>query len=120
MRKSKLIKTIALTLALSNLGVMAANAEGKSYWQLKNNKWYYYTNGAAKTGWINDKGNWYYCYENGVMAKDTTVNGYYLNSNGAWSLSKPQKTSSKLKEKEIFDWNGASKTDQKQYYSIKQ
>lgn len=31
-----------------------------------------------------------------------------------------RKILNKLKEKEIFDWNGASKTDPKQYYSIKQ
>lgn len=51
---------------------------------IENGEWYYYQNGYMKTGWIYDKGNWYYCYSNGMMAHDTVINGYYLNSSGAW------------------------------------
>lgn len=29
-------------------------------------------------------GNWYYLLKNGTMAKDTTIDGYVLDSNGAW------------------------------------
>ncbi|OOM14391.1 hypothetical protein [Clostridium saccharobutylicum] len=49
--------------------------------------WYYLnTNGTMVTGWIQDPltGKWYYLYSNGSMAHDTYVNGYYLDSNGAW------------------------------------
>ena len=38
-----------------------------------------------KTGWINDKGTWYYCSESGAMLHNTFVNGYYLGDNGAWT-----------------------------------
>lgn len=89
MKKNKLIKTIALTLALSSLGAAGASAAGQPYWKLSNNNWYYYdSNGKIKSGWIYDKGNWYYCYSNGVMAKNTTIDGYYLNANGAWTINK--------------------------------
>lgn len=46
-----------------------------------------------KTGWINDNGNWFYTYGDGIMAHDTTIDGYYLNSSGAWTNSKPSSTS---------------------------
>lgn len=89
MRKNKLMKTIALTLALSSLGSVGASAAEQPYWRLNNNNWYYYdSNGKVKTGWIYDKGNWYYCYSSGIMARNTTIDGYYLNSNGAWSLNR--------------------------------
>ncbi|AGX43461.1 putative cell wall binding repeat protein [Clostridium saccharobutylicum] len=52
---------------------------------LSDNTWSYYVDGLQKTGWIYDNGNWYYCYSNGQMAHDTTIAGYYLGSNGAWT-----------------------------------
>lgn len=51
---------------------------------IESGEWYYYQNGYMKTGWVYDNGNWYYCYSNGMMAHDTVINGYYLNSSGAW------------------------------------
>lgn len=36
------------------------------------------------TGWLNDRGTWYYLHSNGAMAANTTINGYKLGSNGAW------------------------------------
>lgn len=53
-------------------------------WENYENTWYYYNNGVMQTGWIYDNGNWYYCYSNGKMASNTTIDGYKLNSNGAW------------------------------------
>lgn len=115
MKKSKLIKIIALTIALTSVGTIGANAAtSQSYWQSSNNGWYYYSNGSMQTGWINDGGNWYYCnsngimqtgwiydggnwyycYSNGQMATNTTIDGCYLNEKGSWSLSKPITTSS--------------------------
>ena len=52
--------------------------------------WYYFNpvsdgyKGAMKRGWIYDGGNWFYFYSSGQMARDTTIDGYYVNSNGAW------------------------------------
>ena len=37
-----------------------------------------------QTGWINDKGTWYYCNGSGAMLANTTVDGYTLGANGAW------------------------------------
>lgn len=47
--------------------------------------WYYLDNsGAMKTGWVeNSDGKWYYLDSTGKMIKDSTVNGYQLDRNGA-------------------------------------
>lgn len=37
------------------------------------------------TGWLQDTdGKWYYLNSNGAMAKNTTINGYYVDENGVW------------------------------------
>ena len=60
-------------------GIMATG------WYKDNGTWYYLqSNGAMKTGWLNDNGTWYYLQSNGAMAKNTTIDGYRLGSNGAW------------------------------------
>jgi glucan-binding YG repeat protein len=57
----------------------------KTGWVNDNGSWYYLAgSGAMKTGWINDNGTWYYCNASGAMLSNTTVDGYNLNSNGAW------------------------------------
>lgn len=57
----------------------------KTGWLKNNENWYYLNySGAMEKGWINDSGNWYYLNETGIMLKDTTINEYTLNSNGAW------------------------------------
>lgn len=55
-------------------------------WQLVAGTWYYLdSNGVMKTGWFKDlNGKWYYLQSNGAMAKNTTINGYKLGSDGAW------------------------------------
>ncbi|MBE6070363.1 MAG: cell wall-binding protein [Clostridium butyricum] len=55
-------------------------------WQLVQGTWYYLDSaGVMKTGWLKDlDGRWYYLQANGAMAKNTTVDGYKLGSNGAW------------------------------------
>ncbi|MDQ1144315.1 murein tripeptide amidase MpaA [Bacillus sp. SORGH_AS 510] len=35
-------------------------------------------------GWFVDDDSWYYTYSNGIMAANTTIQGYTLGSNGAW------------------------------------
>ena len=58
----------------------------KTGWLNDNGTWYYLqSSGAMKTGWLKDTdGNWYYLQSNGAMAKNTTIDGYKLGSNGAW------------------------------------
>ncbi len=67
-------------------GAMATN------WLLLGNDWYYLGgDGAMKTGWQFVNGRWYYMYTGndgygqpeGVMAKDTIIDGYELSSSGA-------------------------------------
>ncbi|EKQ54477.1 MULTISPECIES: cell wall-binding protein [unclassified Clostridium] len=64
------------------------NSEGNSWsvgWKNINGQWYYFdSNGYMKTGWIQYNDKWYYLYNSGVMAKSTIINGYELDSNGAW------------------------------------
>lgn len=102
MKRKNLLKTLALTLSLASVVAVGASAAGQPHWKLNNNNWYYYDgNGKIKTGWIYDKGNWYYCYSNGVMAKNTTIDGYYLNSNGAWSLNRQSTSDNSLTADDI-------------------
>lgn len=58
----------------------------KNTWlQLNENKWYYFKeDGKIATGWIELSDGWYYLYSNGVMACNTIIDGYKLNSSGKW------------------------------------
>lgn len=63
------------------------NSDGTMHigWLKLGETWYYLdSSGAMLTGWqwINDK--CYYFYSNGAMAADTTIDGYYVDSSGAW------------------------------------
>lgn len=55
-------------------------------WNIIDNNWYYLeSNGAMKTGWIYYNGKWYYCYPvSGGMAINTIIDGYRVDSSGAW------------------------------------
>lgn len=88
---------------------------GSSYalgWTQIDGKWYYFDpNGYMKTGWINDGGNWFYTYGDGIMAHDTTIDGCYLSSSGAWTTSIPTQntTTSSINSsnsKQYMDANG--------------
>ncbi|WP_394884826.1 N-acetylmuramoyl-L-alanine amidase family protein [Clostridium butyricum] len=64
---------------------LQSNGAMKTGWLNDNGTWYYLnSNGSMKTGWLNDNGTWYFLQSNGAMAKNTTVDGYKLGSNGAW------------------------------------
>lgn len=55
-------------------------------WLQDGKDWYYFwSDGSMATGWVQAGGNWYYLTSNGAMATDTVVDGYYLNSTGAWT-----------------------------------
>ena len=60
-------------------------------WQKINGYWFYFNpnsdgyKGIMERGWIYDGGNWYYLYSTGEMAHNTTIDGRYVNSSGAWA-----------------------------------
>jgi beta-glucanase (GH16 family) len=70
----------------SSIGIM------KTGWQKINGYWFYFNTssdsgitGMMKKGWQKIGGVWYYFYSDGIMASNTTIDGYKLNSNGGWS-----------------------------------
>lgn len=83
MIKKYLIK--AITLVIFTISVIAFNSTGASATWEQNSKGWWYTEGNSwATGWKLIDGNWYYFYSDGYMAKDKTIDGYYLNSSGVW------------------------------------
>ena len=86
MRKTtKLLASLITVLTLFASTSVQANAEWKS-----DSTGYWYTSGSTYlTGWHSIDGNWYYFYSDGYMAHDCWIEGYYLNSNGAWTTSVP-------------------------------
>lgn len=64
-------------------------ADGKMMtgWQFINNKWYYLNTagGEMMTGWMQTSpGTWYYLYQDGGMAANTSVGGYWVDASGKW------------------------------------
>lgn len=56
-------------------------------WKQVGYSWYYLdAQGKMKTGWFKDSdGKYYYLYPSGAMAYNTTIGGFKLSSNGAWT-----------------------------------
>lgn len=79
-------KLLALTLVggtLLTASPIAAHAE----WRADTNGWWYTEGSSYATGWRQINGLWYYFYSDGYMAHDTTIDGYYVNSNGVYEDS---------------------------------
>ena len=86
MKKLKLTKVIASTLIAAS--VLALNPIGASAeWKQSSQGWWYAESNSWATGWRNINDSWYYFYSDGYMAHDTTIDGYCLNSSGAWTNS---------------------------------
>ena len=64
---------ILCTIEFGRINEVKVNAESNG-WINVNNSWRYYSGPFVKTGWSEDKGNWYYLDENGNL--------YYLNDSG--------------------------------------
>lgn len=74
---------------VGNNGNINGNAYGKKAqgWTKTDGSWYYLDeSGQKKIGWFQDQdGNWYYLSSSGVMLSNTTIDGYKLGTNGAWT-----------------------------------
>lgn len=54
-------------------------------WVKDKGTWYYLNqSGAMSIGWIQENGRWYYLNNSGALAVDTAVDGYTVNANGEW------------------------------------
>ncbi len=64
---------------------LSTNGMLTNEWLNDNGKWYYMNkDGVMVTGWQEIEGSYYYFYDTGEMAYNTTIDGYYLGSSGAW------------------------------------
>ncbi|MGG7152325.1 hypothetical protein ACQPUR_16985 [Clostridium neonatale] len=65
---------------------MQTNGYMTTGWRFIDGDWYYFNeSGAMTTGWVKtEDGTWYYLKENGKMARNESINGYRLGSNGVW------------------------------------
>lgn len=92
--KNKKFAVLALTAGLSVLSCMPAFASG---WQKDTVGWWYGTN-ENNTTWYNSGWQWvdgnndgiaesYYFNSNGYIAVNTTVDGYTVNNDGAWTVN---------------------------------
>lgn len=109
--KNKFLKGI-IAVTITGLSMLllpiGANAEWK---QNSTGRWYVEGN-AYTTGWRLIDGNWYYFYPNGYMASNTKIDGYYLNSSGAWI---PNASLDSKKEKVLFFINRGYEKNNKKY-----
>ncbi|WP_017212206.1 hypothetical protein [Clostridium beijerinckii] len=85
MKKLKLTKLIASSLLIATIIILnpiGASAE----WKQNDIGWWYTEGDSYSKGWKQIGGSWYYFGKyDGYMAYSTDVDGYYLNSSGAWS-----------------------------------
>ncbi|NFN94914.1 hypothetical protein FDB28_12630 [Clostridium botulinum] len=82
MKKSikKLIAIGIIASSICALNPIRANAS----WKQDSVGWWNTEGSSYSKGWKNIDGKWYYFYNNGYMAKNTTIGGYVLGSDGAW------------------------------------
>ncbi len=74
------IAGVLLALGLPEQAVLAAE------WVQRDDGWYYYRqDGSPGSGWIQDKGCYYYLADQGrCLADCLTPDGYYVDGSGAW------------------------------------
>ncbi|EKQ51502.1 MULTISPECIES: right-handed parallel beta-helix repeat-containing protein [unclassified Clostridium] len=98
MVKIKLIKGITyslITTSLLMINPIGANAS----WKQNNIGWWYTNDNSWVTGWNKINGKWYYFYSDGYMANNTSIDGYILDSNGAWINNEPTASNTSSNEK---------------------
>lgn len=73
-----------MTAALTTSMCMTAFAGN---WEQAGTEWKYTDNGTYMIGWQWIDGKSYYFDSNGIMAKDTVIDGYELNADGQWIVN---------------------------------
>lgn len=81
--KRRIVASVLTALMVIGVAPIGASAE----WRKDSTGWWYAEGNSWATGWRLINGNWHYFYSDGYMAHDTTIGGYYLNSDGAWTTS---------------------------------
>ena len=67
----------------------------KNGWQKENGEWLFYENNQPIKNWKKIAGVWYFFDQNGIMASNTLVNDYLLNSSGAMAQNDWEKIADK-------------------------
>ena len=68
-----------------NLAYRFEDGSWAYYWLPLDGKWYYFgTDGWMKRGWQWVGNNCYFFYDDGSMAVDTWIDGYYVDGTGVW------------------------------------
>lgn len=86
MKRIKLTKIIVYSLMVFS-SLIATSTGASAEWKSNSKGWWYTEGNSYSKGWKLINGNWYYFNNDGYMAHDTTIDGYYLNSSGAWENS---------------------------------
>jgi len=83
--RRKSIAAAVLAGVLLTLGVPGQTALAAE-WVQREDGWYYYRqDGSPGSGWVEDKGRYYYLAEEGRCLTDCiTPDGYYVDGSGAW------------------------------------
>jgi len=83
----KRLKKLSLVMLACMLIAIVNPIGASASWKQNNDGWWYTVDNSYATGWKEIDGKWYYFNSNGYMAHDTTIDGYSLNSSGAWTNS---------------------------------
>lgn len=106
--------TKAIALALITTALIAFNPIWASAaWKEDSKGWWYTEGNSYAKGWRSIDGNWYYFNINGYMGKNTIVDGYYLDENGAWTKNMPKEVNAYINKLGNSSWinqytNGAA------------
>ena len=88
------MKKQVLTVFMAGILTASISMTARAGWEQEGNNWKYNDNGAyAANGWYWIDGNndgiaeSYYFDNTGILARDTTVEGYAVNADGAWTVN---------------------------------
>lgn len=80
-------KVFVSLIAMFTLLLIIPTAPVSAAWRSDSTGYWYTIGNSYLTGWQQINGVWYYFYSNGYMAHDCWIGNYYVNSQGAWTLT---------------------------------